>query len=48
MERSEEEKNEIFKYMLVKLLPVLKQIQQEQEEELQLECKIQGIAYPPQ
>ena len=42
MEKSKAEKTKCFKYILVKVLPVLKQIEQEQNEELEIERKIQG------
>lgn len=46
VEKSEEEKTKYFKYILSKILPVLKQIEQEQNDELQIERKIQGSLNP--
>jgi lysine-specific demethylase 3 len=42
VEKDASEKVEFMKYMLAKILPCLKQIDQEQHEELELESKIQG------
>lgn len=42
MEFSNDDKNKIFKYTLRKVLPALRQIEQEQREELQLECRTKG------
>ncbi|XP_024400800.1 lysine-specific demethylase JMJ27 isoform X2 [Physcomitrium patens] len=41
-EKTEAEKTKFFKYMLAEVLPVLKQIEQEQKEELEIERRIQG------
>jgi len=40
---SDEQKSKIYKYTLRKVLPFLKQIEEEQKEELQLERMAQGI-----
>lgn len=40
---TDEEKSKVYKYTLRKVLPFLKQIEQEQKEELQVERKTQGI-----
>jgi lysine-specific demethylase 3 len=42
VEKSKAEKTKCFKYILAEILPVLKQIEQEQNEELEIERKIQG------
>lgn len=43
VEKSKAEKAKCLKYVLAEILPVLKQIEQEQNEELEIERKIQGI-----
>lgn len=45
MEFSNDDKNKIFKYTLRKVLPALRQIEQEQREELQLECRTKGAFF---
>jgi hypothetical protein len=44
VEKDASEKVEFMKYILAKILPCLKQIDQEQHEELELESKIQGMS----
>lgn len=43
MKLSKEQKTQIFKYTLRKVLPFLKKIEQEQKEELEVERKIKGM-----